>query len=75
MITIAITTTWEDAWHPKMCPVCKERTATAHCWLFKEPPPSSRTFEDKRKAIGEAFMHVDSDDCVRPPELAALLNR
>jgi hypothetical protein len=64
---------FEKDFLPKLCPCCK-RTAIAHCWLYKEPPPS-RPLEDKRKAIGEAFMHADSEDCVRPQRLATLLTQ
>jgi hypothetical protein len=65
--------TWEKDLTPKVCPCCRN-TAIAHCWLYKEPPPT-RPLEDKRKAVGEAFMHADSEDCVRPQRLAALLEK
>ena len=64
---------WEKDFTPKVCPCCKS-TAIAHCRLYKEPAPS-RPPENKRKAIGEAFMHADSEDCVRPQRLAALLEQ
>jgi hypothetical protein len=64
---------WEKDFTPKVCLCCKS-TAIAHCRLYKEPAPSPPP-EDKWKAIGEAFMHADSEDCVRPQRLAALLEQ
>jgi hypothetical protein len=65
---------WEKDFTPKVCPCCKSTATIAHCRLYKEPAPS-RPPENKRKAIGEAFMHADSEDCVRPQRLAALLEQ
>ena len=52
---------YEDRWNPKACPRCG-REATGHGSLFKEPRQSSPV-EDKRKPVGEVFVH-DTEDCV-----------
>jgi len=54
--------TMDAQWAAKTCPVCKDQEANAHGWLFREPPPA-RSLEDKRKAIGEVFMHTTGEDC------------
>jgi hypothetical protein len=65
--------TVDGGWTPTECPLCKQ-TATSHGWLFNDPPPRP-PLEDKRRAIGDVFMHADLEDCVRPPRLAGLLSR
>jgi hypothetical protein len=52
----------ESGWTPKECPLCK-KMATSHASLFSEPPPRA-PHKDKRKAIGEIFIHANSIDCI-----------
>jgi hypothetical protein len=54
---------YEVNWTPKTCPRCQQRLATGHGWLFKEPAPSLPE-GDKRKPVGEMYMHDDAEDCV-----------
>jgi hypothetical protein len=59
--------TMDVRWIVKTCPVCRSRDATAHGWLFNEPPPAD-PLEDKRKAIGQVLIHDRGEDCtVRAP--------
>ncbi|MDQ2843046.1 MAG: hypothetical protein M3Y72_18810 [Acidobacteriota bacterium] len=53
--------TMEGGWANETCPCCK-KMAIGHGWLYREPPPSN-SIGDKRKVIGEVFMHDDFDDC------------
>jgi hypothetical protein len=55
--------TYEVMWTARTCPRCQQRSATGHGWLFKDPPPSSPE-EDKRRPVGEVFVHDDAEDCV-----------
>jgi hypothetical protein len=55
--------TYDSEWSAKPCPQCNQRVASAHGWLFKEPPPTSPTI-DTRKPIGEVFIHDEGNDCV-----------
>jgi hypothetical protein len=55
--------TYEVGWATKTCSHCKQRVASGHGWLFKEPTPKSPAL-DKRKPIGEVFIHDDGEDCV-----------
>ncbi len=55
--------TYEVGWTTKTCLHCKQRAASGHGWLFKESPPTSPAL-DKRKPIGEVFLHDDGEDCV-----------
>lgn len=54
--------TYEPSWITKSCPRCKQKTASGHGWLFKEPPPIPPAL-DNRKPIGEVFVHEDRGDC------------
>lgn len=53
---------YETPWAEKPCPRCGD-SATAHGWLFREPPPAL-DLSDTRKPFGEVFIHDKSDDCV-----------
>ena len=55
--------TYEGGRATKTCPQCKQRAASGHGWLFKEPPPTSPAL-DRRKPVGEVFTHDDGGDCV-----------
>ena len=54
---------YETAWAAKLCPRCEQESATAHGWLFREPPPTS-DLPDARKPFNEVFIHDNRDDCV-----------
>jgi hypothetical protein len=54
--------TIDARWIVRICPLCKSRDASAHGWLFEEPPPAY-PLQDKRKSIGEVFIHDSGDDC------------
>ena len=54
--------TYDVGWAMKSCPRCKQRPATGHGWLFKDSPPTVPAL-DKRKPIGEVFIHDDGEDC------------
>ena len=53
---------YEKGWTDRPCPRCGSRTATAHGWLYTDPPPS--TGLDERRPVGEVFDHGGTDDCV-----------
>jgi hypothetical protein len=62
---------YEVGWETKTCPKCKQRPATAHGFLHKEPP--SAPGPDERIPVGEVFIHDSGEDCTvlaaseRPP--------
>jgi hypothetical protein len=55
--------TYEVDWIMQTYPHGKERVASGHGWLFKESPPLSPAL-DKRKSIGEVFIHDEGEDCI-----------
>ncbi len=59
---IVLYITMDARWTEAECPECKG-SAGAHGWLFNEPPPL-KPHEDRRKAVGEVFQHLDGHDCV-----------
>jgi len=54
---------YETAWVAQLCPCCGQEAATAHGWLFRDPPPTSGLL-DTRRPFGEVFIHDNRDDCV-----------
>jgi hypothetical protein len=52
---------YERVWTTRDCPLCKQRLATAHGLLYRDPLPE--TF-DTRQPVGEVYFHETGQDCV-----------
>jgi len=55
---------WDSRWTPKECPICRQKPATAHGWIFEDPPPPSLALGDFRKPSQEVLPHEGGEDCV-----------
>ena len=54
---------YEVGWTSKPCARCGSLTATAHGWLYKEPPLPAPA-EDDWHPVGQVFLHDKGDDGV-----------